>query len=97
MRTFLEKGGATSSGGGTSMVDIVVGTPGRIVDHIESTPNFTLKHLRFLVFNNLIFFLKLSICFKMIPHDLILSHHRTSIIYTLLLYFIIIIIIIKRW
>ncbi|XP_069675655.1 probable ATP-dependent RNA helicase Dbp73D [Periplaneta americana] len=32
-----------------SMVDIVVTTPGRLVDHLHGTPGFTLKHLRFLV------------------------------------------------
>jgi len=30
-------------------VDILVATPGRLVDHINSTRNFTLQHLRFLV------------------------------------------------
>jgi ATP-dependent RNA helicase DDX51/DBP6 len=32
-----------------SLVDIIVTTPGRLVDHLQSTPGFTLKHLRFLV------------------------------------------------
>lgn len=32
-----------------SLVDIVVTTPGRLVDHLQSTLGFTLKHLRFLV------------------------------------------------
>lgn len=32
-----------------SLVDIVVTTPGRLVDHLQSTSGFTLKHLRFLV------------------------------------------------
>ncbi|KAI8605394.1 P-loop containing nucleoside triphosphate hydrolase protein [Dissophora ornata] len=35
--------------GGHSRVDILVTTPGRLIDHIKSTPNFTLQHLRFLV------------------------------------------------
>jgi ATP-dependent RNA helicase DDX51/DBP6 len=30
-------------------VDIVVATPGRLIDHISKTPNFTLQHLRYLV------------------------------------------------
>ena len=30
-------------------MDIVVTTPGRLVDHLQSTPGFTLKYLRFLV------------------------------------------------
>jgi len=32
-----------------SLVDIVVCTPGRLVDHINKTPGFDLTHLRFLV------------------------------------------------
>jgi ATP-dependent RNA helicase DDX51/DBP6 len=35
--------------GGSSKVDILITTPGRLIDHISSTPNFTLQHLRFLV------------------------------------------------
>ncbi|KAG0227074.1 ATP-dependent RNA helicase dbp6 [Actinomortierella wolfii] len=35
--------------GGDSRVDIMISTPGRLIDHIKSTPNFTLQHLRFLV------------------------------------------------
>ncbi|XP_047114915.1 probable ATP-dependent RNA helicase Dbp73D isoform X2 [Schistocerca piceifrons] len=38
-----------STFGPQSLVDIVVTTPGRLVDHLKSTPNFSLKHLRFLV------------------------------------------------
>ncbi|XP_013775579.1 ATP-dependent RNA helicase DDX51-like [Limulus polyphemus] len=33
----------------TSLVDIVVATPGRIVDHIQRTPGFSLESLRYLV------------------------------------------------
>ncbi|XP_076471080.1 ATP-dependent RNA helicase DDX51-like [Babylonia areolata] len=32
-----------------SLVDILVATPGRLVDHVNSTPGFDLSHLRFLV------------------------------------------------
>ncbi|KAI9481664.1 MAG: P-loop containing nucleoside triphosphate hydrolase protein [Benjaminiella poitrasii] len=38
-----------SYAGGKSRVDILVTTPGRLIDHLTSTPNFTLQHLRFLV------------------------------------------------
>lgn len=38
-----------SSCGGSSRVDILVCTPGRLVDHITSTPHFVLHHVRFLV------------------------------------------------
>jgi len=30
-------------------VDILICTPGRLMDHLNGTPNFTLQHLRFLV------------------------------------------------
>ena len=36
-------------GGYHSLVDIVIATPGRIVDHIRKTEGFDLSHLRFLV------------------------------------------------
>jgi len=36
-------------GGHHSLVDILVATPGRIVDHIQKTEGFSLEHLRFLV------------------------------------------------
>lgn len=35
--------------GGQSAVDVLVATPGRLIDHLDSTPGFTLQHLRFLV------------------------------------------------
>ncbi|EST10148.1 Helicase, C-terminal [Kalmanozyma brasiliensis GHG001] len=30
-------------------IDILIATPGRLIDHLDSTPGFTLAHLRFLV------------------------------------------------
>ncbi|KAL1724352.1 P-loop containing nucleoside triphosphate hydrolase protein [Schizophyllum commune] len=35
--------------GGASKVDILICTPGRLIDHLNGTTNFTLQHLRFLV------------------------------------------------
>ncbi|KAJ3828447.1 DEAD-domain-containing protein [Lentinula raphanica] len=35
--------------GGCSKLDILISTPGRLIDHLNDTPNFTLQHLRFLV------------------------------------------------
>ncbi|KAJ3757412.1 DEAD-domain-containing protein [Lentinula raphanica] len=35
--------------GGSSKLDILISTPGRLIDHLNGTPNFTLQHLRFLV------------------------------------------------
>ncbi|KAF5326822.1 hypothetical protein D9619_004453 [Psilocybe cf. subviscida] len=35
--------------GGSSKVDILICTPGRLIDHIVGTPNLSLQHLRFLV------------------------------------------------
>lgn len=35
--------------GGSSAVDVLVCTPGRLMAHLESTPGFTLQHLRYLV------------------------------------------------
>ncbi|WFD34692.1 RNA helicase [Malassezia cuniculi] len=33
----------------TSLVDVLIATPGRLVDHISGTPGLSLEHLRFLV------------------------------------------------
>ena len=35
--------------GGSSKIDILICTPGRLMDHLHGTPNFSLQHLRFLV------------------------------------------------
>ncbi|KAM0786203.1 hypothetical protein ACM66B_007007 [Microbotryomycetes sp. NB124-2] len=35
--------------GRSSLVDILIATPGRLIDHLRSTPGFSLQHLRFLV------------------------------------------------
>ncbi|KAH7873423.1 P-loop containing nucleoside triphosphate hydrolase protein [Lentinula edodes] len=40
---------STSLRGGSSKVDILICTPGRLIDHLKETPNFSLQHLRFLV------------------------------------------------
>ncbi|KAJ7220101.1 DEAD-domain-containing protein, partial [Mycena pura] len=39
----------THLAGGSSRVDILICTPGRLIDHLNETPNFSLQHLRFLV------------------------------------------------
>ncbi|KAI0688398.1 P-loop containing nucleoside triphosphate hydrolase protein [Cytidiella melzeri] len=40
---------STGSVGGSSKVDILICTPGRLIDHLNSSLNFSLQHLRFLV------------------------------------------------
>lgn len=40
---------AAAGGGWLSLADIIVTTPGRLVDHIQRTEGFCLEHLRFLV------------------------------------------------
>ncbi|TCD64285.1 ATP-dependent RNA helicase dbp6 [Steccherinum ochraceum] len=40
---------ATRLQGGSSRVDILICTPGRLIDHLAGTPNFSLQHLRYLV------------------------------------------------
>ncbi|KAJ7221014.1 P-loop containing nucleoside triphosphate hydrolase protein [Mycena haematopus] len=39
----------THLAGGSSKIDILICTPGRLMDHLNGTPNFSLQHLRFLV------------------------------------------------
>ncbi|KAF7375202.1 ABC protein [Mycena sanguinolenta] len=39
----------THLAGGSSRIDILICTPGRLIDHLNGTPNFSLQHLRFLV------------------------------------------------
>ncbi|KDQ57207.1 hypothetical protein JAAARDRAFT_178816 [Jaapia argillacea MUCL 33604] len=48
-QTQLIADGSTRLQGGSSKVDILICTPGRLIDHLNGTPNFSLQHLRFLV------------------------------------------------
>lgn len=41
--------GTTNSPEYTSLADVLIATPGRLVDHVRSTVGFSLEHLRFLV------------------------------------------------
>ncbi|KAJ3043007.1 ATP-dependent RNA helicase dbp6 [Rhizophlyctis rosea] len=50
MLVSREKGDVWTEGdGGSSKVDVLVATPGRLIDHLKETRGFTLRHLRFLV------------------------------------------------
>ncbi|OAX32163.1 P-loop containing nucleoside triphosphate hydrolase protein [Rhizopogon vinicolor AM-OR11-026] len=40
---------STKLSGGSSKIDILICTPGRLIDHLNGTTNFSLQHLRFLV------------------------------------------------
>ena len=44
-----KKHGNEIPAGGISAVDVLVCTPGRLVDHLDNTPGFTLQHLRWLI------------------------------------------------
>jgi len=48
-RSLVEPTGHASYEGGKSKVDILITTPGRLLDHLTLTRHFTLQHLRFLV------------------------------------------------
>jgi ATP-dependent RNA helicase DDX51/DBP6 len=43
----IDKGGKSPMS--MSAVDVLVCTPGRLVDHVDNTPGFSLEHLRFLI------------------------------------------------
>jgi superfamily II DNA/RNA helicase len=46
LRQFTPESSSTAA---ESNVDILVCTPGRLMDHVHDTPGFTLQHLRYLV------------------------------------------------
>jgi ATP-dependent RNA helicase DDX51/DBP6 len=48
MSSSLQQDPALPRRGGCT-VDILVCTPGRLVDHLDNTPGFTLQHLRFMI------------------------------------------------
>ncbi|KAH9838407.1 DEAD-domain-containing protein [Rhodofomes roseus] len=48
-QTQLVADGSPDLQGGSSKVDVLICTPGRLIDHLNGTPNFSLQHLRFLV------------------------------------------------
>ncbi|KAI6039806.1 P-loop containing nucleoside triphosphate hydrolase protein [Pisolithus marmoratus] len=43
---------SSSIKGGSSKVDVLICTPGRLIDHLNGTPNFSLQHLQFLSFQD---------------------------------------------
>ena len=46
---MLGVGNDVSPRGGSTNVDILASTPGRLVEHVQITRGFTLQHLRILV------------------------------------------------
>ncbi len=48
-QSLLVSAASSSAQGGSSLVDILIATPGRLMDHIRQTAGFSLQHLRFLV------------------------------------------------
>ena len=48
-QALLVAGAASSAQGGSSLVDVLIATPGRLMDHIRQTAGFSLQHLRYLV------------------------------------------------
>lgn len=49
MKEELNVGGIDVKPTTVSAVDVLVCTPGRLVDHLDNTPGFSLEHLRFLI------------------------------------------------
>lgn len=47
--SFAHEQSQICEGKSAPQVDILIATPGRLIDHLDSTPGFTLTHLRFLV------------------------------------------------
>jgi len=61
-----------------SLVDIIVCTPGRLVDHINKTPGFDLTHLRFLVSRSDKLFLTVYIRTPVVIADPFLLWHKNE-------------------